>query len=110
MTEVYSGERLFSETRIDNLLNEGNLYGAIIIALNYSVSFETKMRLLEMCVEQNKIKILTNGINTKKPIPVKFLNIRTIEKFLAVCLEIKGSKEIPRFIVQKSKYYKTTKA
>ncbi|MDD5098214.1 MAG: hypothetical protein PHD31_00605 [Candidatus Pacebacteria bacterium] len=110
MTEVYSGERLFAEARVDNLLSEGKIYGAIVIALNYSVSFETKMRLLEKCVEQKMINILKDGINgEKRPIPVKSLSIKIIEKFLKICLENKGTNKVPSFIIQ-PKHYKRIKA
>jgi tRNA A37 threonylcarbamoyladenosine dehydratase len=109
MPEVYSAERLCAETRISNLLNEDNLYGAIVIALNYSVSIETKTRLLEQCVEQKLINILNDGVNgQKRPTLIKSLKIRTIEKFLEICLKTKGATKTPSFIVL-TKHYKRIK-
>lgn len=94
----YEIERDYGESRVNELLKENNLYGAILICVNYPVTKEAMIRTLKACSRALLIEIVDHKRNN---VDIEKLSKDMIEKFLKIVLTYKNVGKKYKAIIQK---------
>jgi hypothetical protein len=94
----YETERDYGEKRVNELLAKNNIYGAIIICLNYPVTKKVLVCILKTCSKELLIEIVDHKRNN---VDIRRLSRNTIMGLIKIVLAYKNVGKKYKAIIQR---------
>jgi|WetSurMetagenome_2_1015567.scaffolds.fasta_scaffold940527_2 hypothetical protein len=83
---LYKIEKDYGERRVDEFLAAGNVFGAVIICLNYAVTGKAMAKTLKACSEARLIEVI--GKKEGYKINISSLSMDTMKDLLQIVWEL----------------------